>query len=66
MWIISTILEGGSIEEAIVKAMVMNAKRPSYLPPQGFVLTMLERLSHANPELDGAIDVCVIEGGRAS
>ena len=67
MWIISTILEGGSIEEAIVKAMAMNAKRPSYLPPQGLVLTMLERLSQAKSGgAIGAIDVCVIEGGRIS
>ncbi len=66
MWIISTILEGGSIEEAMVKAMVMNAKRPSYLPPQGFVLTMLERISQTKSGIEGAIDVCIIEGARTS
>ncbi|ESA32219.1 hypothetical protein N836_26890 [Leptolyngbya sp. Heron Island J] len=66
MWIIDTILQGGSIEEAITKAMTMKAKRPNYLPPQGFVLTMLERLSQAQPGLEGAIDVCVVEGARTS
>lgn len=66
MWIINTILDGGSIEEAIVKAMVMKAKRPSYFPPEGFVLGMLERLSQAQSELEGAIDVCVIEGAQTS
>ncbi len=66
MWIIDTILQGGSIEEAVAKAIAMKAKRPSYFPPQGFVLTMLERLSQATPDLEGAIDVCVIEGARTS
>ncbi|NEP63867.1 MAG: hypothetical protein F6K31_44420 [Symploca sp. SIO2G7] len=66
MWIISTILEGGSIEEAMVKAMVMNAKRPNYFPPQGFILTMLERLSQVTPAVQGAIDVPVIKGDRDS
>ena len=66
MWILSTLLEGGSIEDAIVKTVVMNAKRTSYFPPQGFVLTMLESLSQVNSGLSNAIDVCVIEGGRNS
>ncbi|MEM1239110.1 MAG: hypothetical protein AAGI45_04635 [Cyanobacteria bacterium P01_H01_bin.26] len=65
MWIINTILEGGDIEEAIMIAARMNAKRPSYFPPQGFVLTMLARISKT-PEVAGAIDVPVIEGGRTS
>lgn len=64
MWIISTILEGGSLEEAIVKAMTMNAKRPSDFPPQGFVLAMLEGLSQTSPSLNGAIDVSVVNGGH--
>ena len=63
MWILSTILDGGSIEDAIVKALVMKDKRPSHFPPQGFVLTMLERISQAKSELEGVIDVCVVEGG---
>ncbi|MGD1949422.1 MAG: hypothetical protein ACFB14_07225 [Leptolyngbyaceae cyanobacterium] len=66
MWILSTMLEGGSIEDAIVQSLLMKDKRPSYFPPQGFVLTMLERISQATSELEGAIDVCVVEGGRAS
>lgn len=66
MWIISTILEGGSIEDAIIKSIAMNAKRPSYFPPQGFVLTMLERLSQATPPLESAIEVFAIEGGHSS
>ena len=66
MWILSTILEGGSIEDAIVQAILMKDNRPSYFPPQGFVLTMLEGISQGTPELEGAIDVCVVEGGRVS
>ena len=66
MWILSTILEGGSVEDAIVKALLMKNQRPSYFPPQGFVLTMLDRISQATSELEGAIDVCVVEGGRTS
>lgn len=66
MWIISTILDGGDIEEAIVKAMTMQAKRPNYFPPQGFVLTMLERISQTTPEVQGAIDVRIIESSHAS
>ena len=66
MWIINTILEGGDIEEAIVKAIVMNTQRPSYLPPQGFVLTMLERISQSTPEVNSVIDVRVIESSHAS
>ena len=63
MWVISTILDGGDIEEAIMKAMAMNAKRPSYYPPQGFVLTMLERIGKT-AEVQGAIEVPVIESCR--
>lgn len=65
MWIISTILEGGDLEEAIMKAITMNAKRPSYYPPQGFVLTMLDRISKA-AELQGAIEVPVVESCHTS
>ncbi|MEA5466220.1 hypothetical protein [Leptothoe sp. PORK10 BA2] len=65
MWIISTILDGGNIEEAIMKAIQMNAQRPSYYPPQGFVLTMLERISKA-VEVQGAIEVPVIESCHTS
>ena len=61
MWIINTLLDGGSIEEAIVTAMVMNAKRPSTFPPQGLVLTMLDRLSQTKPAVQGAIDVYVLD-----
>lgn len=64
MWILSTMLEGGSIEDAIVKSLLMKDKRPSYFPPHGFVLTMLERISQVTSELEGAIDVRVVEGGR--
>ncbi|MEL6128972.1 MAG: hypothetical protein AAFR24_06555 [Cyanobacteria bacterium J06627_3] len=65
MWIISTILEGGDLEEAIMKAMTMNANRPSYYPPQGFVLTMLDRISKA-AEIQGAIEVPAIESCHTS
>ena len=66
MWIITTILEGGDIEEAIMKAMAMNAKRPSHLPPQGFLLAMLARISKTNPEVQDAVDVPIVEGGHTS
>ena len=61
MWIISTILENGDIEEAIAKAMAMNAKRPSYLPPQGFLLSILARIGNSTPEVPGVVDVDVLE-----
>ncbi|MBX2866132.1 MAG: hypothetical protein KTR27_21480 [Leptolyngbyaceae cyanobacterium MAG.088] len=64
MWIISTILEGGDIEEAIAKAIAINAKRPSHLPPQGFLLSMLVRISKNNSDVKGAVDVPVIESSR--
>lgn len=64
MWIISTILEGGSIEDAIIKAIAMNAKRPSHFPPQGLVLTMLDRISQATPEVETGMHV--IKGSRAA
>ncbi len=64
MWIINTILEGGDLEEAIVKAIAMNAKRPSHLPPQGFLLSMLARISNAKPEMHGTIDLPVVEGSH--
>lgn len=57
MWILSTILEGGSLEEAIIKAIAMNAKRPSHFPPQGLVLTMLDRISQATPDVEPGIRV---------
>jgi hypothetical protein len=67
MWIISTILEGGDIEEAIIKAIAMNAKRPSHLPPQGFLLSMLARISQAQPEVQGAaVDITVVKGRQTS
>lgn len=66
MWIISTILEGGDLETAIKKAVSMKAKRPSHLPPQGFLLAMLSRINQVKPEVQGAIDVRVIEGSQAS
>lgn len=65
MWIITTILDGGDIEEAIMKAMAMNAKRPSHLPPQGFLLAMLSRISKARPEVQESLEVPVVEGGQA-
>ena len=62
MWIISTILENGDIEEAIAKAIAMNAKRPSYLPPQGFLLSLLARISSSTAaEVPGVVEVDVIE-----
>lgn len=61
MWIISTILENGDLEEAIAKAIAMKARRPSYLPPQGFLLAMLGRISTATQEVPGVVDVPVIE-----
>lgn len=61
MWIITTILEGGDIEEAIANAVAMNAKRPSHFPPQGFLLAMLARIDQATSEVPGTIDVPVIE-----
>lgn len=61
MWIINTILENGDIEEAIAKAAAMNAQRPSYLPPQGFLLSALARISSQAMEVPGVIDVTVIE-----
>ncbi len=65
MWIISTILEGGNLEDAIIKALTMKAKRPSHLPPQGFLLTMLARIGEATKsEVQGAINVPVLEGSR--
>lgn len=65
MWIIGTILEGGDLEDAIEKALSMQAKRPSHLPPQGFLLTMLTNIGEtATPDVQGAINVRVIEGGR--
>ena len=62
MWIIDTILEGGDLETAIRKAITMKAQRPSHLPPQGFLLTMLARINQVTPDVKGAIDVQVIEG----
>ena len=62
MWILSTILEGGDLETAIKKALAMKAKRPKHLPPQGFLLSMLSRISKVNPETKSAIEVQVIEG----
>ena len=59
MWIISTILEGGDIETAIKKAVAMRARRPSHLPPQGFLLTMLAHIQ--GPAEVQAIDVPAIE-----
>lgn len=64
MWIINTILEGGDLEEAIMKAIAMNAKRPSHLPPQGFLLSMLARISQAKSEVHRAVDVPVVEGNH--
>ena len=64
MWIITTILEGGDLEEAIKKAIAMNAKRPSHLPPQGFLLAMLDRISKAKSEVQGAVDVATVEGSH--
>ena len=63
MWIINTILEGGDLETAIRKAVAMQAKRPSHLPPHGFLLTMLSRINNqVTPEVKSAIEVQVIEG----
>ncbi len=59
-------MEGGDIEEAIAMAVAMNAKRPSHLPPQGFLLSMLARISHKKSEFQGAVDVTVLEGSRTS
>lgn len=61
MWIISTILDGGNLEDAINKAIAINAKRPSYLPPEGFLLSVLARISSPEPELPGIVDVTVLE-----
>ncbi|MEM6253764.1 MAG: hypothetical protein AAF821_12660 [Cyanobacteria bacterium P01_D01_bin.156] len=62
MWIISTILEKGDIEEAIAKALAMKAQRPSYLPPQGFLLSILNRIGNHSPsEVTGVVDVPVID-----
>ncbi|ESA32165.1 hypothetical protein N836_26605 [Leptolyngbya sp. Heron Island J] len=66
MWIISTILEGGDLEEAIMKAIAMNAKRPSHLPPQGFLLSMLARIGQAQPEVHGVVDVPVVDSSQTS
>ncbi|MBE9066297.1 hypothetical protein IQ260_06490 [Leptolyngbya cf. ectocarpi LEGE 11479] len=66
MWIISTILENGDLEDAIAKAIAMNAKRPSYLPPQGFLLSVLARISAQPVEMPGVIDVNVIESSYPS
>ncbi|NEQ51288.1 MAG: hypothetical protein F6K11_14305 [Leptolyngbya sp. SIO3F4] len=66
MWIISTILEGGDLETAIRKAVTMKAKRPSHLPAQGFLLTMLSRINNQVPEVQGSIDVRVIESSQVS
>ncbi|MEM7065558.1 MAG: hypothetical protein AAF572_20635 [Cyanobacteria bacterium P01_B01_bin.77] len=66
MWIISTILENGDLEDAIAKAIAMNAKRPSYLPPQGFLLSVLTRISHQAVEVSGVVDVTVIESSYTS
>ena len=64
MWIISTILEGGDLEDAIIKAMAMNAKRPSHLPPQGFLLSMLACIGKPQSEVQEAVDVAVVEGSH--
>lgn len=64
MWIVTTILEGGDIEEAIKKALAMNAKRPSHLPPQGFLLAMLARISQTQSEVQEATDVTFVEGSQ--
>ena len=64
MWIISTILEGGDLEEAIMKAIAMNARRPSHLPPQGFLLSMLTRIGQTQPEVSGTVDVPVVESSQ--
>ena len=64
MWIISTILEGGDLQDAIIKAVAMNAKRPSHLPPQGFLLSMLIRIDKAKPEVQEAVDVPVVKGSH--
>lgn len=64
MWIINTILEGGDLEEAMIKAIAMNAKRPSHLPPQGFLLSMLARISKARPEVHSTLDVPAVEGSH--
>lgn len=66
MFIINTLLEGGDIEDAMTKAMVMNSNRPSHLPPQGFLVAMLTGVDNIKPEMQGVIDVCAIEGGRTS
>ena len=62
MWIVTTILEGGDLEEAIRRAIAMNAKRPSHLPPQGFLIAMLTRIGKTKPEVKGAVDVPTVEG----
>ena len=66
MWIITTILEGGDLEEAIKKASAMNATRPSHLPPQGFLLAMLARISKAKSEVQGAVDVPTVESSHTT
>lgn len=63
MWIISTILESGDLEEAIAKALAMKARRPSYLPPEGFLISILNRIGNSTSEVSGVVDVPVIESG---
>ncbi len=66
MWIISTILENGDLEEAIAKAIDMKARRPSYLPPQGFLLSILSRIGSSTPEVPGVVDVPVLDSSYPS